>query len=89
MGENMKASITLSLPLLVQIDRLIGEGASRSAYVEEVLREHLRRREMEMNRKALQQRDLELINAAADRLNAEMAEVLADQDAFCSDLVQD
>jgi metal-responsive CopG/Arc/MetJ family transcriptional regulator len=78
MGENMKAktSITLSLPLLVEIDRLIGERASRSAYIEQVLRDHLRTQEMKMKRQAMQQRDLELINAAADRLNAEAEDVL-------------
>jgi metal-responsive CopG/Arc/MetJ family transcriptional regulator len=80
-----KTSISLSLPLLVEIDRLIGERASRSAYIEKVLRDHLR----ETERQAIQQRDLELINAAADRLNAEAAEVLEDQDAFYFDLIQD
>jgi len=80
-----KTSITISLPLLVQIDKMIGERASRSAYIEKVLRDHLRDEE----REAAGQRDLELINAAADRLNAEMKEVLADQDAFYFDLIQD
>jgi len=32
---------------------------------------------------------MERINAAADRLNAEMAEVLEDQEAFYFDLVDD
>jgi Arc/MetJ-type ribon-helix-helix transcriptional regulator len=67
-----KTSITLSLPLLVQIDKLIGERASRSAYIEKILSEHLR----EMERQAIQQRDLELINANADYLNAEAEDVL-------------
>ena len=80
-----KTSITLSVPLLVQIDKLIGERASRSAYIEKVLHDHLR----ELEREAIQQRDLELINAAAERLNAEAAEVLEDQDAFYFDLIQD
>jgi hypothetical protein len=73
------------MPLLVEIDRLIGERASRSAYIEKVLSDHLRKTE----REAIQQRDLELINAAADRLNAEMEDVLEDQDAFYFDLVGD
>jgi hypothetical protein len=60
------------LPLLVQIDKLIGERASRSAYIEKILSEHLR----EMERQAIQQRDLELINANADYLNAEAEDVL-------------
>ncbi|HEY1161426.1 MAG TPA: hypothetical protein VGE83_12390 [Terracidiphilus sp.] len=80
-----KTSITLSVPLLVKIDKLIGEGASRSAFIEKVLSEHLR----EVEREAIQQRDLELINAAADRLNAEAKEVLEDQDAFYFDLIKD
>jgi metal-responsive CopG/Arc/MetJ family transcriptional regulator len=80
-----KTSITLSLPLLVQIDKLIGERASRSAYIEKVLSDHLR----ETERQAIQQRDLELINAAADRLNAEMEDVLEDQEALYFNLIQD
>jgi metal-responsive CopG/Arc/MetJ family transcriptional regulator len=83
--RNMKAktSITLSLPLLVKIDKLIGEGASRSAYIEKVLSDHLRDEE----REAIQQRDMELINAAAERLNAEAEDVLEYQDALYFDLV--
>jgi Arc/MetJ-type ribon-helix-helix transcriptional regulator len=67
-----KTSITLSVPLLAQIDRLIGEGASRSAYIEKVLRDHLR----DEVRHAIQMRDKELIDAAADRLNEEAEDVL-------------
>jgi metal-responsive CopG/Arc/MetJ family transcriptional regulator len=79
-----KTSITISLPILVQIDRLIGEGASRSAFIEKVLSDHLRENE----RQGIQQRDMELINAAADRLNSEAEEVLKDQEALYFDLVQ-
>jgi metal-responsive CopG/Arc/MetJ family transcriptional regulator len=67
-----KTSITLSVPLLVQIDKLIGEHASRSAYIEKVLRDHLRDEE----RAAINARDVELINANADYLNREMEDVL-------------
>ena len=67
-----KISITISLSILVKIDRLIGERASRSAYIEKVLRDHLRKAE----REAIQQRDMELINAAAERLNAETEDML-------------
>ena len=80
-----KTSITLSLPLLVEIDRLIGERASRSAYIEKVLKAHLR----DEVRHAAQQRDKELIDASADRLNAEMEEVLEYQDAYFFDLAPD
>lgn len=74
MAVNMKAktSISLSLPLLVEIDRLIGERASRSAYIEKVLKAHLR----DEARHAIQMRDKELINAASDRLNEEAKDVL-------------
>ena len=67
-----KTSITLSLPLLIQIDNLIGERASRSAYIEKVLRDHLR----DEVRHAIQMHDKELIDAAADRLNEEAEDVL-------------
>jgi metal-responsive CopG/Arc/MetJ family transcriptional regulator len=67
-----KTSITLSLPLLVQIDKLIGERASRSAYIEMVLSDHLRDEE----RQAIQQRDMELINANVEYLNREAMDVL-------------
>jgi metal-responsive CopG/Arc/MetJ family transcriptional regulator len=77
-----KTSVTLSVPLLVKIDKLIGERASRSAFIEKVLKDYLR----DAEREAIQQRDMELINAAADRLNAEAKEVLEDQDAFYFDL---
>ena len=70
-----KTSITLSVSLLVQIDRMIGENASRSAYIEKVLRDHLRDEE----REAIRQRDMELINANANYLNREMEDVLGDQ----------
>jgi metal-responsive CopG/Arc/MetJ family transcriptional regulator len=80
-----KTSISLSVPLLVQIDKLIGEHASRSAFIEKVLHDHLR----ETERLAIQHRDMELINANADYFNREMEDVLKDQDAFYFDLVQD
>jgi metal-responsive CopG/Arc/MetJ family transcriptional regulator len=73
-----KTSVTLSRPLLVKIDKLIGEGASRSAYIEKVLSEHLR----DVDWRALQIRDMERINAAADELNAEAMDVLTYQVPF-------
>ena len=83
-GVKAKTSVTLSLPLLVKIDKIIGEGASRSAFIEKVLDERVKQMEWE----ALQRRDMELINAAADQLNAEARETLADQDAHYFDLLQ-
>jgi metal-responsive CopG/Arc/MetJ family transcriptional regulator len=67
-----KTSITLSVSLLVKIDEAIGKSASRSAYIEKVLTDHLRREA----REAINQRDLELINANAEYLNAEAMDVL-------------
>ena len=67
-----KTSITLSAPLLVKIDKRIGKGGSRSAYIEKVLRAHFG----DSRRRAMQLRDRELIDAAADRLNEEAEDVL-------------
>ena len=67
-----KTSITLSVPLLVQIDKLIGEHASRSAYIEKVLSNHLR----DEARQAIYQRDLQILNESADYFNREMEDVL-------------
>jgi Arc/MetJ-type ribon-helix-helix transcriptional regulator len=67
-----KTSITLSLPLLVQIDKLIGERASRSAYIEKVLSDHLRSEA----RLAIYERDLQILNENADYFNREMEDVL-------------
>lgn len=68
----VKTSITLSVPLLVQIDKLIGERASRSAYIEKVLSDHLR----DEARNAVYERDLQNLNENADYFNREMEEVL-------------
>jgi metal-responsive CopG/Arc/MetJ family transcriptional regulator len=71
-SAKVKTSITISLPLLVEIDKRIGERASRSAFIEKVLRDHLRDEAIN----AVHQRDLELINANADYLNREAMDVL-------------
>ena len=60
-----KTSITLSREVLAGIDRIAGSKQSRSAFIESVLREHLRARE----RAARDARDLEIINRNASRLN--------------------
>jgi metal-responsive CopG/Arc/MetJ family transcriptional regulator len=62
-----KISITLSQEVLAGIDRLAGRKYSRSAVIEQALREYLRQRE----RAAMNARDLEILNREADRLNAE------------------
>jgi metal-responsive CopG/Arc/MetJ family transcriptional regulator len=67
-----KTSITLSSDVLAQVDHLAGSKVSRSAFIEQVLRDYFR----EMARRRIHARDFERINAAADRLNSEAAEVL-------------
>jgi len=67
-----KTSITLSSEVLDEVDRSAGSKASRSAFIESVLREYFRAKV----REAIHARDLELINANADYLNREMEDVL-------------
>jgi metal-responsive CopG/Arc/MetJ family transcriptional regulator len=62
----------LPAPLLVELDKLIGQGSSRSAFIEKVLRAYIHA----ATRHALQERDRELIDKAADLLNEEMEDIL-------------
>jgi metal-responsive CopG/Arc/MetJ family transcriptional regulator len=71
-----KTSITLSKEVLTGIDRIAGPKQSRSALIEAVLRQYLRRRA----RAQIEARDLELINKAAHELNAEVEDILRYQD---------
>jgi len=68
----LKTSITLSSDLLEEIDRNAGSKASRSAYIEAVMREYLK----EKVRRAINERDLQILNANADYFNREMEDVL-------------
>jgi metal-responsive CopG/Arc/MetJ family transcriptional regulator len=72
-----KTSITLSPDILAKVDDLAGSKLSRSALIEQVLRNYFRER----TRRKMQARDLERIDAAADRLNWEAAAVLEYQRA--------
>ena len=67
-----KTSITLSRDVLAVVDRMAGSKQSRSAFIEQALREYLR----EQARAKVEARDLELINQAADELEAEVEDVL-------------
>jgi metal-responsive CopG/Arc/MetJ family transcriptional regulator len=67
-----KTSITLSKDVLKGIDRMAGSKRSRSAVIESVLTQYLRRQA----RAQVEARDLELLNNAADELNAEVEDVL-------------
>jgi metal-responsive CopG/Arc/MetJ family transcriptional regulator len=62
-----KTSITLSSDVLAEIDRAAGSKASRSAFIEEVLRAYFKER----IREAIHTRDLQLINSHADYLTRE------------------
>jgi metal-responsive CopG/Arc/MetJ family transcriptional regulator len=66
-----KTSITLSSDVLADVDRNAGSKASRSAFIEEVLREYFRAKV----REAINARDLELINAHVDYLTRESKEL--------------
>jgi metal-responsive CopG/Arc/MetJ family transcriptional regulator len=73
----VKTSLTLSEDLLAVLDRMAGPGASRSAFIEKILRDFLTQRE-KAQRLA---RDVAAINAHAAKLNAEMSDALAFQAA--------
>jgi len=62
-----KTSITLSSDVLAEVDRKTGSKASRSAFIESVLREYFKAK----LREAINERDLALINAHADYLTRE------------------
>ena len=67
-----KTSVTLSRDVLAGIDRLAGSKHSRSAVIDNVLRQYLKDRA----KAAIQRRDLDLINASLDELNAEAEDAL-------------
>jgi metal-responsive CopG/Arc/MetJ family transcriptional regulator len=70
-----KTSVTLSPEVLAGIDRLAGSKRSRSAFIEDVLRQYLRERD-----KAVRDaRDVEIINRHAKRLNRDAEDGLEDQ----------
>jgi metal-responsive CopG/Arc/MetJ family transcriptional regulator len=67
-----KTSVTLSKEVLTGIDRMAGSKQSRSAFIEAVLRQYLRKQ----SRAQIEARDLDLINKAADELNPEIEDIL-------------
>ena len=71
-----KTSITLSKEVLAGIDRIAGSKQTRSAFIEAVLAQYLRKQA----RAQIEARDLELINKAANELNAEVEDILRYQD---------
>jgi len=67
-----KTSVTLSPEVLTGIDRLAGSKRSRSAFIEDVLRQYLRERAQ----KERGARDLAILNKFADEMNVEAEDVL-------------
>jgi metal-responsive CopG/Arc/MetJ family transcriptional regulator len=66
-----KTSITLSSDVLAEVDRNAGSRASRSAFIEGVLRDYFKAKV----REAIQARDLELINAHIDYLTRDSSDL--------------
>jgi metal-responsive CopG/Arc/MetJ family transcriptional regulator len=66
-----KTSVTLSSDILSEVDRRAGSKASRSAFIENVLRDHFKAK----MREAINARDLELINAHSDYFARESREL--------------
>jgi metal-responsive CopG/Arc/MetJ family transcriptional regulator len=70
-----KTSLTLSEDLLASIDKLAGSKVSRSAYIEQILREFLDGRAQARK----DAREIAAINRHAAQLNAEMSDALSFQ----------
>jgi metal-responsive CopG/Arc/MetJ family transcriptional regulator len=68
----LKTSVTLSSDLLAEVDKKAGKTKSRSAFIEKVLRDHLR----DEARRVIYERDLKILNENADYFNREMEDVL-------------
>jgi metal-responsive CopG/Arc/MetJ family transcriptional regulator len=70
-----KTSLTLSEDLVARIDKLAGPNVSRSAYIEQILREFVDRRAQARK----DAREIAAINRHAAQLNAEMNDALSFQ----------
>lgn len=70
-----KTSVTLSPEVLVGIDKLAGPKRSRSAVIEEILRQHIRNH-VKAERRA---RDIAILNRYANELNRDAEDGLEDQ----------
>jgi metal-responsive CopG/Arc/MetJ family transcriptional regulator len=71
----IKTSLTLSEDLVASIDKLAGRKVSRSAFIEQILRESIARRTQA--RKIA--REVAAINRHATQLNVEMSDALSFQ----------
>ncbi|MGC1459870.1 MAG: CopG family transcriptional regulator [Steroidobacteraceae bacterium] len=70
-----KTSLTLSEDLVASIDKLAGSKVSRSAYIEQILREFVARRAQARK----ETREVAAINRHAAQLNIEMSDALSFQ----------
>lgn len=70
-----KTSLTLSEDLIASIDKLAGPKVSRSAYIEQILREFVQRRAQARK----EAREAAAINRYAAQLNVEMSDALSFQ----------
>jgi metal-responsive CopG/Arc/MetJ family transcriptional regulator len=70
-----KTSLTLSEDLVACLDKLAGPKVSRSAYIEQILREFVNRRAQARK----EARDVAAINRHASKLNVEMSDALSFQ----------
>ena len=70
-----KTSLTLSEDLIASIDKLAGPKVSRSAYIEQILREFVNRRAQARK----EAREVAAINRPAAQLNVEMSDALSFQ----------
>jgi len=70
-----KTSLTLSEDLIAAIDKLAGKKFSRSAYIEQILRDFVDRRAQARK----DARETASINRHSAQLNAEMADALSFQ----------
>ena len=70
-----KTSLTLSEDLIASIDKMAGPKVSRSAYIEQILREFVNHRAQARK----DAREVAAINRHAAQLNAEMSDALGFQ----------
>jgi metal-responsive CopG/Arc/MetJ family transcriptional regulator len=71
----VKTSITLSAELIRQIDALASQYGTRSALIEQAVRDFL----AAQAKRTREARDLEILNRRAEALNAEAEDVLSYQ----------
>ena len=74
-GMKVKTSVSLEEDVAKALDHVVGKGGSRSAAIEQAVREFLERRA----RQSRAAKDVKIINRHAERLNREAEDVLSYQ----------